>query len=1039
MDVRVTLLGGFDVAIDDRPLPSTAWSRRQAAHLVKLLALAPSHRLHREQVMDALWPDVDPLDAAPRLHKAAHYARRAMGHADALVLAGETVQLCPGGRVLVDAAEFERLASAALAARDPEAAGLAADLYRGSLLPTDPYEEWAEAHRDRLHLLHLDVLRLTGQWAALVDADPTDEEAHLALARTAMANGDHTAALRQLERLERALQRELGTAPSRAVLALRRELLDKAARSPAPGPPTADGSPIGRPAESARLDRLLNEVQGGNGQVLFVSGRRGVGTSTMLLCLERRGANRGMRVGVGIAAQVEAEWPYAPVLEALSDLCRRSPTLVDQLSEHARTEIDRALSGRELEWDGSSSHQRLYVAAAELLRLASAEAGAVLVIDDVDEADDASLRLLHYLARATAGDCVLIAVAHGEAPSGTLARMRAALFARDQATTLELAPLARSDAEVLVREHVSDPGLASALVDAAGGVPLLLVEAARAAARGRADPLHAALLPGGAPATVLDALGAVALLGASFDADELAAVSGLEVDKALATIEDAVTLDLLTRTPTGVTFRHAMIRETLLGRLEPTRRREVHLRAAEALEGTRGAAARIAHHLLEAGRDADAVPWVLRSAETHAAVGAYQDALAELETVRTVAGDRDLARLLTLRADLLTACADPGALDAYREALAAATDPGETVRLRVRLGKSAVLAGDLGTAAIALDGLEPAGKDQQSDAELLMARGHLHLFAGELDAAQADADLARRHIALTPRSPSSAFDLVAFDGLLAHFKGEWYHRLHTELRRGVEQPEVAKGIFDSHLCVAEYLLYGPTPYEEVIELAHGLRDTARRSGVMRAVAFATALGGEAALLKGDLSTAERELNDAVVLHREIGSAAGEAHSLQRLAEVKLAAGDAVEARRLLALSLHLARWSSMAPCLLPRIYGTQVAAAPDSARARAEVDQAMAALGPDDQCYFCSIMLDLPAARAYADAGDVEAARRHLAAAEPAAARWKSTGWDAAVLEARAHLAAADGDGEAAAGMRQRAAEMFTVVGQVLDARRCLA
>lgn len=1042
MDVRVTLLGGFDVAIDDRPLPAGAWSRRHAAHLVKLLALAPRHRMHREQVIDTLWPEVDPFDAAPRLHKAAHYARRAMGHAQTLVLTGDTVLLCPDGGVSVDAVEFEAQATAAVTARDPQAAARAADLYRGTLLPADPYEEWLETHRDRLHLLHLDVLRLAGRWAALVDADPTDEEAHLTLARAAMAEGDHAAALRQLERLERALQRELGTAPSRAVLTLRRELLDKVAQAPAePGAGRGD-VPVGRAAEVARLDRLLTEVRGGAGQVLFVSGRRGVGTSTMLLCLQRRAAARGMRVGVGIAAQVEAQWPYAPVLEALSDLCRRNPELLDQLDRHIRTEIDRALSGRELSWDGSNSHQRLYVAVAELLRLAAAGTGAALLIDDADEADDASLRLLHYLARATTTDRVLIALAHDDAPSGPLADVRASLFARDQGRTLELAPLTESDATALVRAHVTDPELVSALVEAGGGVPLLLVESARAAARGRPDPLHA-LLPGGAPVAVLDALGAVALLGTTFDADELAAASGLEIDKALAVVEDAVALDLLTRTATGASFRHTMIRDGLLRRLQPARRREVHLRTAQALAGAppdqRGVAARVAHHLLEAGSTTEAVPWVLRSAETHAAVGAYQDALAELDTVRDAAAGGDLDLLLTLRADLFMACAHPDTLDAYREALAHATDPAETRRLRVRMGKAAVLAGDLGTAAIALDGLLPTGEDQQADAELLMARGHLHLFAGELDEAQADADLARRQIALTPRSPGSAFDLVAFDGLLAHFRGEWYHRLHAELRRGVEQPEVTRGIFDSHLCVAEYLLYGPTPYGEIIELANGLRDTARRAGVLRAVAFATALSGEAAMLQGDLATAERELNDAVLLHRQIGSAAGEAHSLQRLAETRLAAGDAAEARRLLALSLHLARWSSMAPCLLPRIYGTQVAAAPDPAAARAEVDQAMAALGPDDQCYFCSIMLDLPAARAYADAGDVAAAQRHLAAAEPAAARWNSTGWDAAVLEARAHLAAADGDGEAAAGMRQRAAEMFMLVGQELDAQRCRA
>ena len=58
--------------------------------------------LHRELVIDALWPDLGMDDAAPRLHKAAHYARRALGHRDAVVLSAEAVRLCPDDDVQVD-------------------------------------------------------------------------------------------------------------------------------------------------------------------------------------------------------------------------------------------------------------------------------------------------------------------------------------------------------------------------------------------------------------------------------------------------------------------------------------------------------------------------------------------------------------------------------------------------------------------------------------------------------------------------------------------------------------------------------------------------------------------------------------------------------------------------------------------------------------------------------------------------------------------------------------------------------------------------
>src|SRR3954467_1654921 len=109
-DIRITMLGAFGVVFDGRPGARAEWRRRQAAALVKLLALTPGRTLHREQVIDALWPELDPAEAAPRLHKAAHYARRALGDQRSLVLTGETVALYPDRTADVDAVRFERLA-----------------------------------------------------------------------------------------------------------------------------------------------------------------------------------------------------------------------------------------------------------------------------------------------------------------------------------------------------------------------------------------------------------------------------------------------------------------------------------------------------------------------------------------------------------------------------------------------------------------------------------------------------------------------------------------------------------------------------------------------------------------------------------------------------------------------------------------------------------------------------------------------------------------------------------------------------------------
>ena len=213
--------------------------------------------------------------------------------------------------------------------------------------------------------------------------------------------------------------------------------------------------------------------------------------------------------------------------------------------------------------------------------------------------------------------------------------------------------------------------------------------------------------------------------------------------------------------------------------------------------------------------------------------------------------------------------------------------------------------------------------------------------------------------------------------------------------------------------------------------------TARRSGALRAAAFASALIGEAALLSGDLELATAELTEANGLHRDLSSAAGEAHSLQRLAEVRVAEGDGVAAMRLLQEALPLARASMVAKHLMQRIFGTMILAASDPLEARAIVDRAESTLGWEDACQFCSIMLSVPASIACARVGDLQHARRHLLIAEQSAVLWQGTAWEAGMAEAQAAVAAASGDPATARERLQFATEHFQRAGQPLDADRC--
>src|ERR687889_604636 len=76
--VRIWMLGGFRISVGSRTITQDAWRLRKAAALVKLLALAPGHRLHREQVMDILWPDSGRRAASNSLRKTLHAARKVL-------------------------------------------------------------------------------------------------------------------------------------------------------------------------------------------------------------------------------------------------------------------------------------------------------------------------------------------------------------------------------------------------------------------------------------------------------------------------------------------------------------------------------------------------------------------------------------------------------------------------------------------------------------------------------------------------------------------------------------------------------------------------------------------------------------------------------------------------------------------------------------------------------------------------------------------------------------------------------------------------
>jgi DNA-binding SARP family transcriptional activator len=138
--VRIKLLGRFSVSVGSRTVDQNAWRLKKAASLLKLLALAPGHRLHREQAMDILWPDSGRRAASNSLRKTLHAARRNLDPAAGsryLASEDESLVLCPKSDLWVDAEAFEVAAAAARRAKEPAAHHAAIELYAGELLPED--------------------------------------------------------------------------------------------------------------------------------------------------------------------------------------------------------------------------------------------------------------------------------------------------------------------------------------------------------------------------------------------------------------------------------------------------------------------------------------------------------------------------------------------------------------------------------------------------------------------------------------------------------------------------------------------------------------------------------------------------------------------------------------------------------------------------------------------------------------------------------------------------------------------------------------
>jgi DNA-binding SARP family transcriptional activator/predicted ATPase len=940
MDARIYLLGRFEVLAGDpgelsttdepsergrRVVVDRSWSRRKAAALLKLLALQPARALHRDQVMEALWPDLDPAAAVNNLHKNLHHLRTAFAAhglpAAVVSLAGDLLTLAPD--TWVDCHAFRAQAAAACAGDDPARYEAALALYRGPLLPEDLYEDWTAQAREELQTQWIALLaeaavlyeargepeRAIERWRRLLDAEPPHEPAHRALIRLYARTGSRHRALRQYQLCQDVLRRELGVEPEEATQQVYRAIVAGTAPIPEPArsrdAAAAFGAQAAAPARARAAlppffgrqrelevaEELLESALGGQGQALFITGVAGIGKSRfaqqVLAAAEEQGALT--LTGRSYALEAASYQPAREMLRQLSQLAQQSPiggsrneapprgsaTGLNQAAQQAmvgRTSYLRRLLPElaPATADPTAAHeppapQQLPAADPALLQaelfeeigtlfaaLATESRPLVLYFDDLHDADDGSLRLMHVLCRRLAERPALIVATYraetADRPDALVALL-ASLRRERRCQEITLEPLPEDAMRLVVEQLFGGPvarDLVQEIARRAEGNPLFAGELVHTAIeQGWARVVDGSWQRRGGEQAPVPGAGVVQDLldqrlrrlgGPALDVLHLVAAAGREVSYGLLrraaeasegdlldALDDCLAAFVLEETPRGYRYHHDLLRSAVYGRLSQARRQRAHRTLAAALEteGAAGAehaadggAEEIAHHYAESDEPWRAVPYLHQAGRRAAAVFANDQAARLYERAIGIArshlsriAPRTMATLLEELGDLRQRAGEVGQGAAlFEEAcllLSGADDESEMVRVRGKAALAQIAAGDVEHAAALLQATLDAITEQSP--ELVIARTYyilaqLHWHSAQYGEALAAAEKAFQAAVASGDTAqrARAYEVLA---LACHSLGDWQKGVECELNRqalgvgGFDTDEA----FDAHL------------------------------------------------------------------------------------------------------------------------------------------------------------------------------------------------------------------------------------------------
>ena len=243
----VQTLGPFRVWRKGQEIERGSWGREKALHLLQLFVCSRRRALHREEILEALWPDSSPATATTGLRVALSALRTALEpdrvagvECPFLRRDGDTIGLALDAGVRVDADEFTRLIRVARASEtssmDQSIARYesALALYRGEFLSENRYAAWADSERQELRrefltaaerlaalLLRAGEHERTARWAeTMLQHDPLWEGAYALLMESYWRQGNRALAVRTFNRCRKRLREGLGVAPSPRTAAL---------------------------------------------------------------------------------------------------------------------------------------------------------------------------------------------------------------------------------------------------------------------------------------------------------------------------------------------------------------------------------------------------------------------------------------------------------------------------------------------------------------------------------------------------------------------------------------------------------------------------------------------------------------------------------------------------------------------------------------------------------------------------------------------------------------------------------------------------